>query len=106
MLKFLCAAVVVASSIPAQARSITATVYHPWYNGRTTACGQTYRHWGVSAAHAYLPCGTKVRVSHRGRSLVVPVTDRCNCSSIDLSAGAAKYLGVPIDGIAPVRISY
>lgn len=87
-------------------RPVTATVYDGWYHGRTTYCGQTYVHWGVSAAHPWLPCGTRVRVSHRGRSLVVPVTDRCECNSIDLSAGAAHTLGVPLNGIAPVRISY
>jgi rare lipoprotein A (peptidoglycan hydrolase) len=38
--------------------------------------------------------------------LTVPVTDRCDCSSIDLSAGAAHRLGVPLDGIATVRISH
>jgi rare lipoprotein A len=87
-------------------RPVTATVYHPWYNGRATACGQTYRHWGISAAHPWLPCGTQVRVSHGGRTLTVPITDRCACNSIDLSAGAARRLGVPVDGIATVRITH
>jgi rare lipoprotein A len=87
-------------------RSVTATVYHSAFNGGVTYCGQTYQHWGVSAAHPWLPCGTKVRVSYRGRSLTVPITDRCDCNSIDLSAGAAYYLGVPLDGIATVKISY
>lgn len=87
-------------------RYVTATVYDSWYHGRTAACGQVYQHWGISAAHPWLPCGTRVTVSHRGRSLVVPITDRCDCGSIDLSAGAAHRLGVPLDGIATVRISY
>jgi rare lipoprotein A len=94
--------------VPAEASSrwVTATVYHPWYHGRQTACGQTYQHWSVSAAHPWLPCGTKVRVAHRGKTLIVPITDRCNCASIDLSAGAASRLGVPVDGIAKVLISH
>lgn len=87
-------------------RVVTATVYDSWYSGRTTYCGTTYQHWGISAAHPWLPCNTPVRVSHRGRVLVVPVTDRCDCNSLDLSAGAAYRLGVPIDGIAQVRISH
>lgn len=92
---------------PVQARQVTATVYDPWFDGRITYCGQVYRHWsGISAAHPWLPCGTRVRVSHRGRSLTVPVTDRCDCNSIDLSAGAAYRLGVPLDGIATVQISH
>lgn len=91
---------------PVQARQVTATVYDGWYHGRVTYCGQTYQHWGISAAHPWLPCGTPVRVSHRGRTITVRVTDRCDCSSIDLSAGAAYRLGVPLDGIATVRISH
>ena len=91
---------------PAQARTVTATVYDPWYNGRVAYCGSTYRHWGISAAHPYIRCGTLVTVTHQGRSLVVPITDRCDCNSIDLSAGAAYRLGVPLDGIGTVRISY
>ena len=91
---------------PAQARTVTATVYDPWYNGRPDYCGGTYQHWGISAAHPWIPCGTRVRVTHQGRSLVVPITDRCDCNSIDLSAGAAYRLHVPLDGVAKVRISY
>jgi rare lipoprotein A (peptidoglycan hydrolase) len=51
-------------------RHVTATVYDSWYHGRQTACGGTYRHWGVSAAHPWLSCGTRVRVSHQGLSLI------------------------------------
>jgi rare lipoprotein A len=90
----------------AHGRPVTATVYDGWYHGRQTACGGTYQHWGVSAAHPWLPCGTPVRVSHQGRTLTVPITDRCDCSSLDLSAGAAHRLGVPIDGIATVSITH
>lgn len=93
------------ASVPAKARPVTATVYSDWYAGRITYCGQRYEHWGLSAAHPFLPCGTRVTVHHRGRVLTVPVTDRCDCG-IDLSAGAAHRLGVPIDGIGSVRISY
>jgi len=95
-----------ANPIHAAPRWVTATVYDSWYDGRQTACGSTYRHWGTSAAHPWLDCGVKVRVSYKGRSLVVPITDRCDCGSIDLSAGAASQLGIPIDGIAEVRISH
>ena len=91
---------------PAQARTVTATVYDGWYHNRADACGGTYRHWEVSAAHPYLPCNTRVRVTHGNRSLVVPITDRCDCNSIDLSAGAAYRLRVPLDGVAKVGISY
>lgn len=88
----------------AESRVVTATVYHPWYHGRQDACGGTYSDYKVSAAHPWLACGTRVLVQHRGRNLVVPITDRCDCSSIDLSYEAARRLGVPTDGIARVRI--
>jgi rare lipoprotein A len=92
---------------PAQARTVTATVYHPDFNGQPDACtGKPYQHWGVSAAHPWLPCGTRVRVTHGNRSLMVRITDRCDCNSIDLSAGAAYRLRVPLDGVAKVGISY
>ena len=92
---------------PVQARPVTATVYDSWYDGRITYCGNTYEHWGApTAAHSWLPCGTPVRVSYQGRSLTVRIRDRCDCASLDLSAGAAHRLGVPLDGIATVQISY
>ena len=92
---------------PAQARTVTATVYHPDFNGQPDYCtGRPFQFWGISAAHAWLPCGTRVRVTHLGRSLVVPITDRCDCNSIDLSAGAAYRLRVPLNGVAKVGISY
>ena len=92
---------------PAHSRPVTATVYDPWYAGRPDYCtGRPFQFWGISAAHPWLKCGTLVTVTHHGRSLVVPIRDRCDCNSIDLSAGAAYRLGVPLDGVAKVRISY
>jgi len=92
---------------PVQARTVTATVYDPWYAGRPDYCtGRPFQFWGISAAHPWLPCGTRVRVTHKGRSLVVPIRDRCDCNSIDLSAGAAYWLGVPLDGTAQVQINH
>ena len=106
MYKLLSFALLLLLPLPAAARPVTATVYDGWYHGRATACGGTYQHWGISAAHPWLPCGTPVQVSHHGKHLTVRITDRCDCNSIDLSAGAAYRLGVPLDGIATVRISY
>ena len=98
---------ILASAAPAHSRPVTATVYSDWYAGRPVYCtGRPYRHWGISAAHPWIPCGTRVRVTHGNRSLVVPITDRCDCNSIDLSAGAAYRLRVPLDGVAKVGISY
>lgn len=93
--------------LSSQARIVTATVYDPWYAGRPVYCtGEPYEHWGISAAHPWLPCGTRVRVSYRGRTITVPIKDRCDCNSIDLSAGAAYFLGIPLDDIRDVDINY
>lgn len=91
---------------PATAQTVISTVYHHSLSGNPNYCdGSPYRHWAVSAASSWLPCGARVRVTHRGRSLVVPIKDRCPSCDLDLSAGAAAYLGVPLDGIARVRIT-
>ena len=106
-----CTALLLASPVQAHhggghGRPVTATVYHPWYDGRTTACGTTYDHWATSAAHPWLPCNTPVKVRYKDRAITVRIKDRCQCDSIDLSAGAAHKLGVPLDGIATVFISH
>ena len=106
MMRSLLALLALLAAAPAHARQVTATVYDSWYAGRPAYCGGTYEHWGISAAHPWLPCGTRVRISHRGRVLTVPVTDRCDCNSIDLSAGAAWRLLVPLDGTASVTITH
>lgn len=90
----------------ADARVVKGTVYHEWYDNRITYCGTVYRHWGISAAHPWLPCGTKVRVTHAGRTLTVPVLDRCDCNALDLSAGAAYRLGIPLNDTRPIHITY
>lgn len=98
----------VVAAVPAHAHHTgghvaTATVYHPWYIGRRTACGEVYRDTTVSAAHPHFPCGTKLLIRHRDREVPVRVNDRCACG-IDLSTAAAKALGVPTDGIGRVTI--
>ncbi len=82
---------------------LTATVYAAELHGQQTACGTVYSDYRVSAAHPWLPCGSRVRVRHGDRILTVPITDRCDCD-IDLSYEAARRLGVPTDGIASVSV--
>jgi rare lipoprotein A len=96
------------TAVPANAHRIDgyvakATVYHPWYIGRRTACGEVYKDTAISAAHPHFPCGTKLLIRHGDREVPVRVNDRCACS-IDLSSAAAKSLGVPTNGIGRVTI--
>ena len=91
-----------------------ATWFGPGFYGHQTACGQTLTAAVVGVANRTLPCGTLVKVSYGGRTLVLPVLDRGPYGHIgaewDLTSGAAEALGVTetvriaarIVGIAPV----
>jgi rare lipoprotein A len=61
----------------------------------------------MTAAHKYLPFGTRVRVTNRynGRSAIVRINDRgpyVGGRVIDLSETAARVLGV--GGVASVKL--
>ena len=84
-----------------------------WYgydgSGSQTASGERYNPEGLTAAHRTLPFGTKVRVTNtrNGRSVVVRINDRgpyIRGRIIDVSAGAARILGMIGSGVAPVNI--
>lgn len=83
-----------------------ATWYGPGFYGNSTACGQTLTTSTLGVAHRWLPCGTKVSVLFRGRTIVVPVIDRGPYSRADwdLTQEAAERLGFSgTDTIGVVR---
>jgi rare lipoprotein A len=72
-------------------------------SGSRTASGQRFNQNAMTCAHRSLPFGTKLRVSHGGRSVVVTVNDRgpfVRGRVLDLSKGAAQVLG--LNGIGRV----
>jgi rare lipoprotein A len=72
-------------------------------SGSQTASGQRFNQNAMTCAHRSLPFGTRLRVSHGGRSVVVTVNDRgpfVRGRVLDLSKGAARVLG--LDGIGQV----
>ena len=80
------------------------------YHGRTAANGETYNAYGLSAAHKYLPFGTRLRVTNQanGRSVVVRINDRgpyIAGRSLDLSYGAFSKIASPGQGVANVCYS-
>lgn len=86
-----------------------ASWYGPGFHGRRSANGEIYNQNALTAAHKSLPFGTRVRVTNRntGRSVVVRINDRgpyIGGRVIDLSAAAARTIGVVQTGIAPVRV--
>lgn len=96
----------------ASARSVQvgqASWYGPGFFGNRTASGEVLRPGTLTAAHRYLPFGTKVRVTnlYNGRTAVVRINDRGPFSGgriIDLAHGAAQILGVTASGVADVRL--
>ena len=86
-----------------------ASWYGPGFHGRRTANGEVYNQNALTAAHRSLPFGTKVRVTNvnTGSSVIVRINDRGPFAGgrvIDLSAAAARVIGMIRSGVAPVRI--
>ena len=46
------------------------------YHGQTTANGERFDTYSMTTAHRSLPFGTRLRVTHGGRSVIVRVNDR------------------------------
>lgn len=85
-----------------------------WYgrdfHGRSTANGETYNMYDMTAAHKTLPMNTILLVTNRenNREVVIRVNDRgpfVRGRIIDLSYTAAKRLGIIRAGTARVRIT-
>lgn len=99
----------VAQAAPAVIDSGTASYYGKAHNGRRTASGERFNMEAMTAAHPWLPFGTKVRVTVQGtdRSIVVTITDRLPSHRriIDLSQGAARELGIIQQGLAEVVLT-
>lgn len=87
----------------------TASYYGQSHRGRRTASGGRFDPSRMTGAHPWLPFGTRVRVTvaATGRSVVVTITDRMDQPHriIDLSAGAARKLGILQQGLAHVLLS-
>jgi rare lipoprotein A len=99
---------IVAQAVKVGSRGM-ASWYGPGFNGRRSANGERYNQNGLTAAHRSLPFGTRVRVTNvrNGRSVIVRITDRgphVRGRIIDLSAAAARIVGVMQSGVAPVNI--
>ncbi len=74
-------------------------------SGSKTASGQRFNQSALTAAHRSLPFGTKLRVTHGGRSVVVTVNDRgpfVRGRVLDLSTGAARAIGLTSAGVGRV----
>ena len=87
----------------------TASWYGEDFEGKTTASGEDYEMYDMTAAHPTLPLGSYVRVTNlrNGRAVVVKVNDRgpiVEGRIIDLSYGAAQALQFQQRGLQKVRL--
>ncbi|WP_065751628.1 septal ring lytic transglycosylase RlpA family protein [Bradyrhizobium paxllaeri] len=74
-------------------------------SGSKTASGQRFNQNAMTAAHRSLPFGTKLRVTHRGQSVIVTINDRgpfIKGRVLDLSKGAARAIGLTGAGVGHV----
>jgi rare lipoprotein A len=74
-------------------------------SGSKTASGQRFNQEAMTCAHRSLPFGTKLRVTHGSRSVVVTVNDRgpfIRGRVLDLSTGAARAVGLTGAGVGHV----
>ena len=84
--------------------------YHRSLNGNLTANGERYRHYSeMTAAHRYLPFGTKIQVTDKdtGKSIIVRINDRGPFHGnrvLDLSGKAAENLGILKRGVCKVEV--
>jgi rare lipoprotein A len=77
------------------------------YHGQTTASGERFNTYAMTAAHRYLPFGTRLRVTHEGRSVVVRINDRgpfVAGRDLDLSYAAFSALASP--GRGHINVCY
>ena len=73
--------------------------------GTKTASGEKFNTLEMTAAHPTLPFGTKLRVTHGDRSVIVTVNDRgpfVRGRVLDLSTGAARAIGLTSAGVGRV----
>ena len=87
-----------------------ASFYGPGFHGRTTANGERFNAYGLSAAHRSLPFGTMVKVTNQsnGKSVVLKINDdgpHYGSRIIDLSEGAFSRIASRGQGLANVCIS-
>lgn len=84
---------------------VVSSHYGPGFHGKRTASGERFNQNALTAAHRTLAFGTKIRVTYRGRSVVVRINDRgpfIRGRSLDISTAAAKRIGLDKPGVATV----
>jgi hypothetical protein len=83
-------------------RTAAASYYGPGLYGGALACGGRLQPGTLGVANKTLPCGSKVRLRYRGRTVTVPVVDRgpyVAGRDFDLTAATRARLRFPSTGM-------
>jgi hypothetical protein len=83
-------------------RTAAASYYGPGLYGGGMACGGTLEPGTLGVANKTLPCGSKVKLRYRGRSVTVAVVDRGPYAAgrdFDLTAATRAQLHFPSTGV-------
>ncbi len=102
-----CLALLVFASAVVKAEQMVASWYGPGFEGATTASGEPFDPYDYTAASRTYEFGTRLIVTYEGRSVVVRVNDRgpyVAGRDLDLSQGAAEYIGLTAVGVAAVNV--
>lgn len=85
-----------------------ASYYAHDFHGKITASGDTFNMHSLTCASNYFPFGTRLKVTHNLRSVVVTVNDRGDFNKygriLDLSYAAADSLRIIKAGVTQVKI--
>lgn len=112
-------ALIAAALLLPRPSTVTASWYGPGFHGHLTASGAVFDQHALTCASPDLPFGTTLLLEREGRMVVVQVQDRGPFAvdsagaavwplrrhpvrEIDVSAGAAKELGMIAAGVADV----
>ena len=88
-------------------RSAAASYYGPGLYGNKLGCGGTLTPSTLGVAHKSLPCGTRLTVRYRGRSVRVAVIDRgpyAGDREFDLTQATKNRIGFPSTGRVQVSV--
>ncbi|MBN8543083.1 MAG: septal ring lytic transglycosylase RlpA family protein [Alphaproteobacteria bacterium] len=88
-----------------------ASWYGPGFHGKSTANGETFNKYEMTAAHRTLPIPSIVKVTNvkNGKTAIVRINDRgpfAHGRIIDLSKLAAERLDMIRSGVAKVKVEY
>lgn len=83
-------------TVPAEAAKVKVSWYGPGFHGHKTASGERFNKNAYTAAHRNYPFGTKLRLTYKGKSVIVRINDRgpfVKSRQLDISQAAARKIG-------------